>query len=272
MWASHICFYLASLLLFLILHLTFLFSHTDWRHTNKSVVIQEVHTHTCYGFMLMFAYECQHITFSYIPIALHVVVVGVYNLLVKIHKAGAHLWEYCKGPIKKSPYCEDLANSQKVYSFTHSVCVLDSGHQIFPDSKFFGNTKSLVLFTLIFEYKLSKEDFRHWTTLFKSLLMSRCVLHDVQCNPCRCVVVLHELTPASVHFLWSSPEFWNQLLFLFVYGAVIAHDLLWQNLGEDSVSERLGPLLTSRIPNEQLCILNQSKFPNGQLPLLLPLL
>lgn len=135
-----------------------------------------------------------------------------------------------------------------------------------PRLEFFCQYK-VTLLSLISEYKLAKEDFRHSTTLFKTLVscMTCNVTHVGVCGSSAWTD--SSLRPLPVKLPWVLES-----AFFFVYGAFIAsdNDLLWQNLHEDSVRELLGRLLTSRTPNKQLCILNQSKFPNRQLPLLLP--
>lgn len=94
------------------------------------------HTHLLWVYANVCIWMSTYYIFN-IPIALHVVVVGTYNLFVKIQKAGAHLWEYCKGPIK---------NIVKTWQ-TPKTFILDSGPQIFPDWKLFLNTKSVFLLT-----------------------------------------------------------------------------------------------------------------------------
>lgn len=64
-------------------------------------------------------------------------------------------------------YCEDLKNSQKVFVHLRTQCVFWAPN--LPRLEFFCQYK-VTLLSLISEYKLAKEDFRHSTTLFKTLV------------------------------------------------------------------------------------------------------
>lgn len=127
----------------------------------------------------MFAYEWQHIKLSYIQNALHVGVVGAFLLLVKIHK----MLEF---------NYENVAKDQKK-TFDRPVKLLKCFHvctqYVFLTLGSTSSCNSASIWSQAFSWpwflntKLGKEDFRRWTTLFKTLLLSCRALHDMQCNP-----------------------------------------------------------------------------------------